>query len=126
MLIGREDELKMLNKRYDSARFEMVVIYGRRRVGKTALINEFVKDKPVEGRDTNFVLADDFARQPFMELYEAFLLAHHAVKNRILVFFSCFQVFTSPLLFYFTSIPILYHANKKTPAKSRICRSFPI
>ena len=42
----REDELRKLNKRYADDKFECIVIYGRRRVGKTALINEFCKDKP--------------------------------------------------------------------------------
>ena len=42
----RERELKKLNKRYNGDQFECIVIYGRRRVGKTALINEFCKDKP--------------------------------------------------------------------------------
>ena len=42
MFIGRESELKTLNNLYQSGRFEFVVIYGRRRVGKTALINEFI------------------------------------------------------------------------------------
>ena len=42
----REDELRKLNKRYEDGKFECVIIYGRRRVGKTALINEFCKDKP--------------------------------------------------------------------------------
>ena len=42
----REKELRKLNKRYAGDRFECIVIYGRRRVGKTALINEFCKDKP--------------------------------------------------------------------------------
>ena len=42
----RDDELRKLNKRYEGGRFECIVIYGRRRVGKTALINEFCKDKP--------------------------------------------------------------------------------
>lgn len=45
MFIGRERELKTLNKLYGSERFEFAVIYGRRRVGKTALIGEFLKDK---------------------------------------------------------------------------------
>lgn len=45
MFIGRENELNTLNRLYNSDKFEFAVIYGRRRVGKTALINEFVKDK---------------------------------------------------------------------------------
>ena len=47
MFYCRDKELKKLNKLYSGSRFEYIVIYGRRRVGKTALINEFCKDKPV-------------------------------------------------------------------------------
>ena len=45
MFIGRDKELNALDKLYKSDRFEFVVIYGRRRVGKTALINQFIGDK---------------------------------------------------------------------------------
>ena len=47
MFYCREQELQKLNHRYADCRFECVVIYGRRRVGKTALIKESCKDKPV-------------------------------------------------------------------------------
>lgn len=46
MFIGRKEELSKLEKLYRTDRFQMPVIYGRRRIGKTALINEFIKDKP--------------------------------------------------------------------------------
>ena len=45
MFIGRKKELERLNERYNSGKFECVAIYGRRRVGKTELIKEFIKDK---------------------------------------------------------------------------------
>ena len=45
MFIGRERELKALNKLYDSNKFEFAVIYGRRRIGKTELIKQFLGDK---------------------------------------------------------------------------------
>lgn len=45
MFIGRERELAALSKLYKSGKFEFCVIYGRRRVGKTALISEFIKNK---------------------------------------------------------------------------------
>ena len=45
MFIGRKNELNTLDKLYNSDKFEFAVIYGRRRVGKTALLNEFIKNK---------------------------------------------------------------------------------
>ena len=45
MFIGREQELNALEKLYASNKFEFAVIYGRRRVGKTALINHFLDGK---------------------------------------------------------------------------------
>ena len=46
MFYCRDSELEKMNRRYDNGQFECIVIYGRRRVGKTALINEFCKGKP--------------------------------------------------------------------------------
>lgn len=45
MFIGRQKELNALDKLYTSEKFEFAVLYGRRRVGKTALINQFIGDK---------------------------------------------------------------------------------
>ena len=45
MFIGRKEELNKLEKLWHSEKFQNPVLYGRRRVGKTALIREFIKDK---------------------------------------------------------------------------------
>lgn len=45
MFVGREREKDALNKLYCSDRFEFAVIYGRRRVGKTELIKQILKDR---------------------------------------------------------------------------------
>lgn len=42
MFVGREKEL---NRMYKSNNFQFAVIYGRRRIGKTALIQKFIEDK---------------------------------------------------------------------------------
>lgn len=47
MFIGRERELKSLETIYEKNGFGMTIIYGRRRVGKSTLIREFVKGKKV-------------------------------------------------------------------------------
>jgi AAA+ ATPase superfamily predicted ATPase len=46
MFIGRKKELSELNLRFNTSKKEFGVIYGRRRIGKSTLINEFLKDKP--------------------------------------------------------------------------------
>ena len=45
MFIGREFELKALDDLYKEDKFQFIPITGRRRVGKTRLIEEFVKNK---------------------------------------------------------------------------------
>ena len=45
MFVGRQEELRRLEDAYSTGTFQMAVIYGRRRVGKTTLISEFVRDK---------------------------------------------------------------------------------
>jgi len=42
---GRTTEQKKLGEMYQSGHFELAVIYGRRRIGKTTLIREFISDK---------------------------------------------------------------------------------
>lgn len=46
-IIGRKQEIAELNRAYESGRAEFVAVYGRRRVGKTFLINEVLRDNMV-------------------------------------------------------------------------------
>ncbi|MBQ9067884.1 MAG: ATP-binding protein [Eggerthellaceae bacterium] len=43
MFVGRKRELSFLKERYQTGKFEFVGVYGRRRVGKTALLTEFTR-----------------------------------------------------------------------------------
>ena len=45
MFIGRKKELEALRKQYEKDEFTFIPVYGRRRVGKTQLIEEFIRDK---------------------------------------------------------------------------------
>lgn len=46
MFVAREKELEVLQNMFEKKMFQMAVVYGRRRVGKTALLEHFSKDKP--------------------------------------------------------------------------------
>ncbi|MBO4301837.1 ATP-binding protein [Methanosarcinaceae archaeon] len=45
MFLGRRSEQELLERKYEGGNFEFAVIYGRRRVGKTALIEKFCEGK---------------------------------------------------------------------------------
>ena len=45
MFIGRQMELDFLNTKYNTKGGQLVVLYGRRRIGKTETLREFCKDK---------------------------------------------------------------------------------
>lgn len=44
-IIGRKEEMKRLAAAVSSPRAEFIALYGRRRVGKTFLINQFFKNQ---------------------------------------------------------------------------------
>lgn len=73
MFIGRERELASLKEFYDKDGIGMTVVYGRRRIGKSTLLAEFVKDKKVifytatkVGKDRNLELFSKQVTDLFM------------------------------------------------------------
>ena len=46
MFIGRKNELQFLESQYLSSSAELIVLYGRRRIGKTETLTQFIKGKP--------------------------------------------------------------------------------
>jgi len=54
IMINREDELRVLNDVYSSKKAELVLLYGRRRVGKSRLLTESIKDR----KDAQYFLCD--------------------------------------------------------------------
>ena len=69
MFVGRERELDKLNAMYKSNQFEFAVLYGRRRVGKTTLIREFMKDK----RGIYYISVEGAKKENLYGLSKAFL-----------------------------------------------------
>jgi len=67
MFIGREGELQVLREGLESPASELCVLYGRRRIGKTTLLEEFVKDQPaffyVAGRESKSQQLKRFVRE---------------------------------------------------------------
>ncbi|MCD7784664.1 MAG: ATP-binding protein [Oscillospiraceae bacterium] len=70
--IGRQSELESLNELYREDRFQMFVLYGRRRVGKTTLLNEFCKDKP-----SIFYLAEQSNRKLNLEKFSDAVFSYY-------------------------------------------------
>ena len=64
IFIGRERELASLKEFYEKDGIGMTVIYGRRRIGKSTLITEFVKDKK-----TIFYTATKVGKNRNLELF---------------------------------------------------------
>lgn len=45
MFIGRKKELAFFDKKFENEKGQLIVLYGRRRIGKTELLREFSRDK---------------------------------------------------------------------------------
>lgn len=70
MFVARDRELSFLEERYATPSFQMIPVWGRRRVGKTRLLNEFVSGKPCVHF---FTAAETTARENLARLSAAIL-----------------------------------------------------
>lgn len=70
MFIGRERELASLDELYRQPGFGMTVIYGRRRIGKSTLINEFIR-----GKKAVFYTATKVGKERNLELFSQMVLS---------------------------------------------------
>ena len=61
--INRETEIKYLNGLWAENKAHLVIVYGKRRVGKTAIIKEFLKNKK-----SIYFLADKITEQENIKL----------------------------------------------------------
>ena len=85
MFIGRSRELETLERLYKSEKFEFAVLYGRRRVGKTALINRFISDK----KSIYFMGVESNAKQNLENLSQSIMEFASGLSTE--VSFSSFQ-----------------------------------
>ena len=76
IFIGREKELEDLNELYGQDKFQLFVLYGRRRVGKTTLLNEFCK-----GKDTIFYSAEQSNHKLNLEKFSALVFDFYKENN---------------------------------------------
>jgi AAA+ ATPase superfamily predicted ATPase len=72
MFHNRTRELTFLSARFRDERAELLVVYGRRRTGKSALLREFCREKPHA-----YYLAAQLTEQENLEQFRRILLAEH-------------------------------------------------
>ena len=112
MFYGRENERAFLEGQFDRRESSLVVVYGRRRIGKTTLLEKFAGNKKQlyflateESEQANFdkfcaIAAEVFADNIFLELRSdwemAFkIIAEKSVRERVVIVLDEFQYLCS-------------------------------
>ena len=121
MFIGRETELKFLNDKYETNGGQLIVLYGRRRVGKTETLREFCKDKPhvffsctqttdrVQLRNfSSRLLKEDIPARNYISEFESWEIAFRAVLD--------FPYGDKKKLLVIDEFPYMCRGNKSIPS----------
>ncbi|MFD3158709.1 ATP-binding protein (plasmid) [Haloimpatiens sp. FM7330] len=97
MFIGRKYEMNILNSLYKENKFQFIVMYGRRRVGKTRLLSEFCKDK-----ETIFFVAEEYNEKAALDKFSQKILEHFEMQE----FISSFETWEKAFLFLAKKVKI--------------------
>jgi uncharacterized protein len=79
-IFGREDEIKILKKMISSNSPEFLAVYGRRRVGKTFLIDKFFKNK---GKYFHFTGAKKASLKEHLQLFKITIEFYFCTNEKI-------------------------------------------
>ena len=82
MIIGRIEEINKLKNLHSSNKAEFIAVYGRRRVGKTFLINETFGDSFTfkhAGLSPNGIEANGLMKKQLLHFYDSLIL--HGMKK---------------------------------------------
>lgn len=86
MFIGRENELRFLEDRYNTPGGQLVVIYGRRRVGKTETLRKFC-----EGKEHIFYACTETADEQQLIAFSERVLQKNKAASKYITRFSTWQ-----------------------------------
>lgn len=117
--VGREYELNVLEKLYNEDAFQFVVMYGRRRVGKTRLLSEFCK-----GKNAIFFVAEEYNDKMALEKFSRKILEYFHMDEWIQKFDSWEKAFLflnqkaekEPLILVIDEFPYIVSANPSIPS----------
>ena len=121
MFVARDEELATLQDMFEKNSFQMAVVYGRRRVGKTALLEELADDKPTlfftakeqssKGnlRDFSCLVAQFFDLPSSMSSFETWGDALSFVAEKA-------SSLEKPMLFVFDEFPYAAATEKSLPS----------
>ena len=114
MFLGREQELADLEELYALDQFQLFILYGRRRVGKTTLLNEFCKNKETifysaEQSNTKLNL-DKFSELVFQHYKETALSPFASWENALSYIYQ--RQNDRRLVLVFDEFPYLVRKNK--------------
>ena len=99
--VNRKTELKILERFYGEDKFHFIPIYGRRRIGKTRLVQEFIKGKPAIyfladsvaeheqlrnlGREVGVFFGDILAQRGFDDWHQFFDYLKRSIKKKTIL-----------------------------------------
>lgn len=119
MFIGRENEIDVLEELYEEDKFQLVIMYGRRRVGKTSIITEFCKSKP-----NIFYVAQEYNNTTALKDFSHRVMEYQGLKAGGFKFDSWEDAFTylgnlaqsDRIILAIDEFPYLAEANKSVPS----------
>lgn len=139
MLLGRTRELQYLNTVYETAGSRIVVVYGQKNVGKTALLHHFTADKdvfyytasPASTRQQQFLLGrklsetyTDISEYPeYDEIFEVLQSNSSIEKKKIYVFDEWEHMIKADMSFMEALIRLLHHVYSENDAMVILCSS---